>query len=142
MSEYHDPSNIVNPEHSDHHIVTPLQYSMVFAALLVGTALTVIAAKIDLLKDIVKRKTRVRAHARTLHRVANCGGAGVGQRQWAQEILVGLPLRFMKRDDSARTKRCSQGTNNRNGIGNKLQNEAAHRGVELFSALKLRDVRL
>jgi cytochrome c oxidase subunit IV len=48
MSEYHDPSNVVNPEHGEHHIVTPVQYSMVFAALLVGTALTVIAAKIDL----------------------------------------------------------------------------------------------
>jgi cytochrome c oxidase subunit 4 len=48
MSEYHDPSNVVNPEHSDHHIVTPLQYGMVFAALLIGTALTVIAARIDL----------------------------------------------------------------------------------------------
>jgi cytochrome c oxidase subunit 4 len=48
MSEYHDPSNVVNPEHGEHHIVTPVQYSMVFTALLVGTALTVIAAKIDL----------------------------------------------------------------------------------------------
>jgi cytochrome c oxidase subunit 4 len=48
MSEYHDPSNVVNPEHGEHHIVTPVQYSMVFAALLIGTALTVVAAKIDL----------------------------------------------------------------------------------------------
>jgi cytochrome c oxidase subunit 4 len=48
MSEYHDPSNIVNPEHADHHIVTPVQYAMVFAALLIGTVLTVIAAKVDL----------------------------------------------------------------------------------------------
>ena len=48
MSEFHDPSNVVNPEHSDHHIVTPAQYSMVFVALLLGTALTVIAAEIDL----------------------------------------------------------------------------------------------
>jgi cytochrome c oxidase subunit IV len=48
MSEYHDPSNVTNPEHSEHHIVTPMQYGMVFAALLVGTALTVIAAGIDL----------------------------------------------------------------------------------------------
>jgi len=48
MSEYHDPSNVVNPEHDEHHIVTPVQYSMVFAALLIGTALTVIAAEIDL----------------------------------------------------------------------------------------------
>jgi cytochrome c oxidase subunit 4 len=48
MSEFHDPSNVVNPEHADHHIVTPFQYSMVFVALLIGTALTVIAARIDL----------------------------------------------------------------------------------------------
>jgi cytochrome c oxidase subunit 4 len=48
MSEYHDPSNVVNPEHNDHHIVTPLQYSMVFIALLIGTALTVLAAKKDM----------------------------------------------------------------------------------------------
>jgi cytochrome c oxidase subunit 4 len=48
MSEYHDPSNVVNPEHSDHHIVTPIQYAMVFAALLIGTALTVVAARIDM----------------------------------------------------------------------------------------------
>jgi cytochrome c oxidase subunit 4 len=48
MSEYHDPSNVVNPEHSDHHIVTPLQYSVVFISLLIGTALTVLAAKKDM----------------------------------------------------------------------------------------------
>ena len=48
MSEHHDPSNVVNPEHSDHHIVTPAQYSMVFVALLIGTVLTVLAAKKDL----------------------------------------------------------------------------------------------
>ena len=48
MSEYHDPSNVVNPEHSEHHIVTPVQYAMVFVALLIGTAITVIAARIDL----------------------------------------------------------------------------------------------
>ena len=48
MTEYHDPSNVVNPEHSDHHIVTPLVYAIVFASLLVGTAITVVAAYIDL----------------------------------------------------------------------------------------------
>jgi len=48
MSEYHDPSNIVNPEHADHHIVTPVVYAMVFAALLIGTVLTVVAARVDL----------------------------------------------------------------------------------------------
>jgi hypothetical protein len=35
---YHDPANVVNPEHADHHIVTPMQYCMVFVTLLVGTA--------------------------------------------------------------------------------------------------------
>jgi cytochrome c oxidase subunit 4 len=48
MSEYHDPSNVVNPEHNDHHIVTPLQYSVVFISLLIGTGLTVLAAKKDM----------------------------------------------------------------------------------------------
>jgi cytochrome c oxidase subunit IV len=45
---YHDAANITNPEHAEHHIVTPLQYSFVFLTLLVGTALTVVAANIDL----------------------------------------------------------------------------------------------
>ena len=48
MTEYHDPSNVVNPEHAEHHVVTPLQYGMVFGALLIGTVLTVVAAKIDM----------------------------------------------------------------------------------------------
>jgi cytochrome c oxidase subunit 4 len=48
MTEYHDPSNVVNPEHSDHHIVTPVTYAIVFVSLLVGTAITVVAAYIDL----------------------------------------------------------------------------------------------
>ena len=48
MSEYHDPSNVTNPEHADHHIVSPVQYCMVFAALLIGTILTVVAAKFDM----------------------------------------------------------------------------------------------
>jgi cytochrome c oxidase subunit 4 len=46
--EAHDPGNVTNPEHGQHHIVSPLQYGLVFGALLVGTALTVIAAYIDL----------------------------------------------------------------------------------------------
>jgi cytochrome c oxidase subunit IV len=45
---HHDAANITNPEHAEHHIVTPLQYSFVFLTLLVGTALTVVAANIDL----------------------------------------------------------------------------------------------
>ena len=44
----HDPANVVNPEHADHHIVTPLQYSYVFGALLLGTLITIKAADIDL----------------------------------------------------------------------------------------------
>jgi cytochrome c oxidase subunit 4 len=48
MSESHDPANVVNPEHADHHIVSPLQYSMVFGTLLVFTGITVAAAYVDL----------------------------------------------------------------------------------------------
>jgi cytochrome c oxidase subunit 4 len=50
MSEqhYHDPANITNPEHAEHHIVTPMQYTMVFVTLLIGTALTVWAAYVNL----------------------------------------------------------------------------------------------
>jgi cytochrome c oxidase subunit 4 len=48
MTEFHDPSNVVNPEHADHHIVTPVVYGIVFASLLIGTALTVVAAYINL----------------------------------------------------------------------------------------------
>lgn len=43
-----DPHNITNPEHSEHHIVTPGQYLIVFATLLVGTAVTVLAANFDM----------------------------------------------------------------------------------------------
>jgi cytochrome c oxidase subunit 4 len=48
MTEFHDPANVINPEHAEHHIVTPATYIMVFATLLVGTAITVGAAYIDL----------------------------------------------------------------------------------------------
>ncbi len=47
-SEANDATNVTNPEHSEHHIVTPIQYTMVFATLLVFTGLTVGAAFIDL----------------------------------------------------------------------------------------------
>jgi cytochrome c oxidase subunit 4 len=47
-TDAHDPSNVTNPEHAEHHIVTPLQYIYVFVTLLVGTAITVGAAYIDL----------------------------------------------------------------------------------------------
>jgi cytochrome c oxidase subunit IV len=43
-----DPLNVTNPEHSEHHIVTPFQYCLVFGTLLVGTAITVGAAYVDL----------------------------------------------------------------------------------------------
>ena len=48
MSEHHDASNVTNPEHAEHHIVTPLQYSMVFGTLLVFTGITVGAAFVEL----------------------------------------------------------------------------------------------
>ena len=45
---HHDPSNVTNPEHAEHHIVTPVTYGIVFATLLVFTGLTVIAAYVDM----------------------------------------------------------------------------------------------
>ena len=48
MSDKHDATNVTNPEHSEHHIVTPFQYSLVFITLLIGTAITVAAAYVDL----------------------------------------------------------------------------------------------
>jgi cytochrome c oxidase subunit 4 len=45
---FHDPPNVVNPEHSEHHIVSPLQYGYVYVALLIGTLLTVLAADVDM----------------------------------------------------------------------------------------------
>jgi len=44
---FHDAANITNPEHAQHHIVSPLQYSYVFGSLLLGTLLTVLAADQD-----------------------------------------------------------------------------------------------
>lgn len=48
MSETHDPANVTNPEHVEEHIVTPFQYMLVYVTLLVGTAITVGAAFLDL----------------------------------------------------------------------------------------------
>jgi cytochrome c oxidase subunit 4 len=48
VSDYNDAANVTNPEHAEHHIVTPLQYSYVFGTLILGTILTVIAAKVEL----------------------------------------------------------------------------------------------
>ena len=44
----HDPSNVVNPEHVAHHIVSPVMYLTIFGVLMLGTALTVIASKLPL----------------------------------------------------------------------------------------------
>ncbi len=48
MSDAHDDLNITNPEHAEHHIVTPLNYLFVYIALIIGTILTVVAADIDM----------------------------------------------------------------------------------------------
>ena len=48
MTEHHDDSNVTNPEHAEHHIVTPVTYGIVFATLLVFTGITVGAAYVDL----------------------------------------------------------------------------------------------
>ena len=48
QAQYHDAANVTNPEHAEHHIVQPLEYVFVYAALIVGTILTVVAAEFDL----------------------------------------------------------------------------------------------
>ena len=48
MSQENDPQNVQNPEHVEHHIVSPLEYSLVFGTLLLFTGITVGAAFIDL----------------------------------------------------------------------------------------------
>ena len=48
MSDTNDALNVTNPEHSEIHLVTPLQYSYVYGTLLIGTILTVVAAKVEL----------------------------------------------------------------------------------------------
>lgn len=45
---HHDELNVTNPEHAEHHIVTPITYAMVFGTLLVFTGITVGAAYVDL----------------------------------------------------------------------------------------------
>jgi cytochrome c oxidase subunit 4 len=47
-SQHHDPANITNPEHGEHHIVTPRTYSIVFGTLLTFTGITVAAAFVNL----------------------------------------------------------------------------------------------
>ena len=48
MADTLDPTNVTNPEHGEHHILTPLNYVFVFGSLLLGTAITVGAAYINL----------------------------------------------------------------------------------------------
>ena len=48
MSQENDALNITNPEHHEAHIVTPIQYAMVFGTLLVFTGITVGAAFVEL----------------------------------------------------------------------------------------------
>lgn len=47
-TDAHDPLNVTNPEHAQHHIVTPLQYTFVYLTLLVCTAVTAGVAYVDL----------------------------------------------------------------------------------------------
>ncbi|MDE1178673.1 MAG: cytochrome C oxidase subunit IV family protein [Edaphobacter sp.] len=47
-SQYHDPANVTNPEHSEHHIIGPGTYILVYVSLLILTGLTVAAAFVDL----------------------------------------------------------------------------------------------
>jgi cytochrome c oxidase subunit IV len=47
-TEGHDDLNVTNPEHVEHHIVTPIQYVFVFGTLLFFTLVTVLAAYVDM----------------------------------------------------------------------------------------------
>ena len=47
-TEAEDPSNVTNPEHTSHHIVTPAQYCLVFGTLLVLTGVTAAVAFVPL----------------------------------------------------------------------------------------------
>lgn len=46
--DVHDPLNVTNPEHAEHHIVSPMQYVLVYVTLLILTGITVGAAYIPL----------------------------------------------------------------------------------------------
>jgi cytochrome c oxidase subunit 4 len=43
-----DASNVTNPEHTSHHIVTPAQHGLVFGTLLIMTGVTAAVAFVDL----------------------------------------------------------------------------------------------
>lgn len=45
---YHDPSNVTNPEHNEHHIVGPSTYLTIYVTLLILTAVTVGAAFVEM----------------------------------------------------------------------------------------------
>ena len=47
-SDHHDPANVTNPEHAEHHIVGPATYLGIFTILMVGTILTVVASRLPL----------------------------------------------------------------------------------------------
>lgn len=47
-TERNDELNVSNPQHGEHHLVTPRQYVLVFGTLLLFTLLTVGAAFIDM----------------------------------------------------------------------------------------------
>ena len=47
-ADANDPANVTNPEHEEHHIVTPIQYTMVFGTLLFFTLVTLLVAYVDL----------------------------------------------------------------------------------------------
>ena len=47
-SQHHDPANVTNPEHAEHHIVGPKTYAIIFVTLLTFTGITVAAAFVNL----------------------------------------------------------------------------------------------
>jgi cytochrome c oxidase subunit 4 len=47
-SQHHDPANVTNPEHAEHHIVGPKTYAIIFITLLTFTGITVAAAFVNL----------------------------------------------------------------------------------------------
>ncbi len=48
MTIQHDPSNVNNPEHQEHHVVGPVTYGLVFGTLLLCTLITVLAAQVEM----------------------------------------------------------------------------------------------
>jgi cytochrome c oxidase subunit 4 len=48
MTIQHDPANVNNPEHLEHHVVGPRTYAIVFGTLLLCTLLTVLAAQVEM----------------------------------------------------------------------------------------------